>query len=275
MKNIFYIFLELILVGFFMACNPITEDGSSAEIITVDQFEATVTPVQLDGKNTNMVLCETSSPVTCHWTDGVKTYVGNSVEMTLFVTGQQTITVTAMNQDGSTFTKDYTITVEDMAYEVDPQYGYFCGTGTKVWTWKSEKCFGNGSNAESGPAWWVLNPSDVTDQCTAKGFTADGSGAYMTFTLKGLEMTKTSADGTKTSGTFSFDMSTNTANGWSYGIGVLTLSNTNILCGHDLNDADYSAWSSYNIVSLDDETMVLGAQEFDGDGWWYWVFKAE
>lgn len=272
MKKLIFAALSLILAGSFYGCEPIVEDGPEPAALQAEQFQANIAPVMVNGKRSNRVICETSSKVSVQWTDGIKTYTGNRAVMTLFLTGQQVITAVALNQDGSTFTKDFTVNVEEKSFAVEPQYEYLCGTGEKTWTWQGEKCFGNGGSGETGPAWWVLNPSDVTTQCRDKKLDADGLGATMTFTLRGLKMKKTSSDQKVRAGAFTMDLASNSANGWSYGIGSMRVSGTNILCGHDFNDAGLKAWSEYNIVSLTPDKMVLAAQEFDKDGWWYYVF---
>ncbi len=275
MKKIFYILLTLILVALFGACNPIENREDVGDLITsVDQVNATVTQVLYNGFKTNKVSVHCTSPVNCQWTDSVNTYCSTDTAVILLVKGTQTITLTALAADGTRFTKNFDVTVDSMRYPVPPQYGYFCGTGKKTWVWADTKCFGNGGDSDLGPAWWILNPSDITDQCSGKDLPADGIGASMNFVLKGKKMIKTSADGSSTTGKFSFDMTNIKKVGWS--IGKLTFSNTNILCGYDFNATGYTAWSEYDIIYLDDNKMILGAQEHaPNTNYWYWVFKAQ
>jgi len=274
MKKLSYILLTSVFLAIFAACNPIEDKVGVGELITsADDIQATVTPILDNGQNTNKVKVNCTSPVLCQWTDGVKTYVSNDTVMTLFVKGEQTITLNALAADGTKLTKDFSVNVAEMKYAVEPQYGYLCGSGEKSWTWADTKCFGNGGGSDTAPAWWILNPSDIAGQCTGKNLPADGIGASMKFVLKGLKMIKTTADGKSTTGTFSFDM-TAKISGWA--IGKLSLTSTNILCGYDFNASGYTAWTEYNIIYLDDNKMILGAQEHaPNSNYWYWVFKAQ
>ncbi len=273
MKNLFYSTITLVIALLFVACDPIEDTNSVGTIITsADQIEATVTPVVIDGQNTNKVIVHCTSPVVCQWTDGISTYTSNNTEMLLLVKGTQTINLSAKAADGTIFEKEFSVNVENMHFEVPAEYGYFCGSGEKVWTWADSGCFGNGGGTDAGPAWWILNPEDIAEQCSSKGLPADGVGAAMTFTLKGLKMTKTSADGTQFAGNFKFDMNAG-REGWS--LGTVTFAKTNILCGYDFNAEGFTAWSTYHIIYLDDEKMILGAQEHaPNSNYWYWVFKA-
>jgi hypothetical protein len=273
MNKLFYIALTFVLVAVFAACDPIVDVQGVGTIITsADQIQATVTPVMDGTLKTNKVKVHCTSPVLCQWTDGVKNYISNDTVMTLFVTGSINVKLTAMAADGTLLTKNFTAAVDEMKYPVAPQYGYFCGSGTKTWTWADAACFGNGGGSDTKPAWWVLNPADLASQYSGKNLPADGLGATMQFTLNGLSMTKTSVGGATAAGIFSFDMTAGKA-GWS--IGTITFLNTNILGGYDFNATGYTAWSTYNIISLDANKMVLGAQEHaPNSNYWYWVFKA-
>jgi len=273
MKNIFYSVLTFVLVTVFSACDPIVDEKGVGEVITsAEQIEASIAPVVQDGKNTNKVKVHCTSPVLCQWTDGVNIYTSSETEMTLLVSGSQTITLTALAADGNTFEKKFDYTVESMYYAVDPEYSYFCGSGEKTWTWAETSCFGNGGGSDTGPAWWILNPEDIEEQCKGKNLPLDGIGATMKFVLGGKKMIKTTMDGQVYEGKFDFDMASG-IDGWS--LGTVTFTNTNILCGYDFNDTGFAAWSTYNIIYLDDEKMVLGAQEHEPNSdYWYWVFRA-
>jgi hypothetical protein len=275
MKKIFYITFTLVLMTVFASCDPIENRLDSGTVITAAELQATVTPLVVGGKNTNKVRVKCTSPVLCKWTDGVKSYVSNDVDMILFVTGQQTIKLTAKTADGSFITKSFPVTVDKMEFPVEPQYGYLCGPGSKTWTWASTKCFGNGhayawDPVNKLPEWWVLSPADVTTQCTEKGKPAEGLGAKMRFTLVDLKHEKISSTGAVLStGAFSFNMLADSHN-WS--TGTLTFVGSNILFGYDLNGS-LAPWSTYDIMALDSSQLVLGAKGADGT-YWYWVFVA-
>ena len=274
MNKLFYIALTFVMVALFSACDPITDVQGMGTIITsADQIQATVTPVMDGTQRTNKVKVQCTSPVLCQWTDGVKIYVSNDTVMTLFLTGDINIKLTAMAADGTILNKDFVTTVNTMKFPVAPQYGYFCGTGEKTWTWADAACFGNGGATDTKPAWWTLSPTDLVAQYSGKSLPAEGLGASMKFKLNGLSLAKKTADGTTVTGKFSFDMKAGIA-GWS--IGTLTVLNTNILGGYDFNATGYTPWTVYNIISLDANKLVLGAQEHaPNSNYWYWVFKAQ
>lgn len=277
MRKLFYTIFTVALVALFASCDPIQDKVDYGTVITsADQLQATVTPVMDGNLKTNKVIIHCTSPVMCKWTDGVKTYISNDSAMTLFVKGNATITLTAMSADGTIVTKNFTTTVDEMKFPVEPQYGYLCGSGVKTWTWASTKCFGNGhayawDPVNKQPEWWVLNPEDVTTQCTEKSKPAEGLGASMRFTLVGLKHEKISATGAVLStGAFSFNMQADSHN-WS--TGTLSFIGSNVLFGYDLNGA-LAPWSQYDIMAMDDSQLVLGAKGADGT-YWYWVFKAQ
>jgi hypothetical protein len=274
MKKIFYTVAVVLITALWVACEPGTESESVGTLLTsADQLQAEVTSVVVNGKNANKVQVKCSSPVVCQWTDGVSTLSSNEGELTLLLVGNQTVTLTAMAADGKKYTKDFSVNVEELAFAVPPEYALFCGSGEKVWTWAPTDCFGNGGDSDTGPAWWILQPADIAEQCTGKNLPADGAGASMKFVLKGKQMIKTSADGATAAGIFDFDMTAGRS-GWS--IGTLTLTGTNILCGYDFNDAAFQPWTTYDIISLDNNKLVIGAQEHDPNtNYWYWVFNAQ
>jgi hypothetical protein len=273
MKNLVYTAIIICAAVFGMACDPIIDSrGTGTSVTSADQIQASVTSVVVNGKQTNKVTLSCSSPVLCQWTDGVNTLSNNDTEMILLIQGKQTITLNALAADGTMFRKTFDVEVEDMYFPVPPEYGYFCGAGEKIWTWAETNCFGNGGSSDVGPAWWILQPADIADQCSGKNLPADGVGATMKFILNGKQMIKTSADGVVSEGKFDFDMSAGEA-GWS--IGTLTVTNTNILCGYDFNAEGFTPWNVYHIIRLDENTLVLGAQEHaPNSNYWYWVFKA-
>ena len=45
----------------------------------------------------------------------------------MFALGEQTITLTGLCKDGTFITRDYTVNIEEMKYEIEPQYAYFVG----------------------------------------------------------------------------------------------------------------------------------------------------
>ena len=123
----------------------------------------------------------------------------------------------------------------------------------------------------TAPGWWQVSLADITGQAESKGYTGDGANGSMTFTLKGLKLTK--SDGT--SGTFKFDMTQITKEGWS--IGKLYTSGVNVLMGILVNNGN-AVVDEYNILTLNDEKLVLCAPEPGAGDWgtgWFWCFKAK
>jgi len=275
MNKLFYIIFTVIFMALFTSCDPIQEKIGYGDVITsADQLQATITNVMDNNQKTNKVRVHCTSPVNCQWTDGVNTVVGSDTVMTLMATGALKVTLNTLTADGTKLTKDYTVQVDEMKFPIAPQYAYFCGAGSKTWTWTdAEKCFGNGGDSDTKPAWWTLTATDVADQCTGKSLPAEGLGATMKFTLNnGLFLDKTTADNKTTSGKFKFDMTNIKKVGWS--IGKLTVTNTNILFGYDINASGNPAFGVYDIIYLDANKMVLSALGKDGTNW-YWVFKAQ
>jgi len=277
-----YINLLVIALSMFASCEPILDRGGIGDVIaSEDQLEATVTPV-MNGtkttnkngtKTTNKVVVNCTSPVVCQWSNGVKTYNTNNTELLLFIPGSQIVSLKAMTNDGKVLEKNFTVNVEEMTFPVPPEYAYFCGTGEKTWTWAETKCFGNGhayawDPVNTYPEWWILSPSDVTSQCSGKGLPNEGAGATMTFTLVGMKMSLKDASGNViSSGNFDFDMA---PDGHNWSIGTLSLKNTNILFGYDLNGG-LVPWTQYSIMEINDNVLRLGAKGADGT-YWFWVF---
>ena len=277
-----YINLLVIALSMFASCEPILDRGGIGDVInSVEQLEATVTPV-MNGtkttnkvvvtKTTNKVVVNCTSPVVCQWSNGVKTYNTNNTELLLFIPGSQIVSLKAMTNDGKVLEKNFTVNVEEMTFPVPPEYAYFCGTGEKTWTWAETNCFGNGhayawDPVNTYPEWWILSPSNVTSQCSGKGLPNEGAGATMTFTLVGMKMSLKDASGNViSSGNFDFDMA---PDGHNWSIGTLSLKNTNILFGYDLNGG-LVPWTQYSIMEINDNVLRLGAK--GADAYWFWVF---
>jgi hypothetical protein len=275
MNKLFYILYTIVLVGLFASCDPIQNDMGYGTVITsADQLQATVTNVMDGTKKTNKVIVHCTSPVNCQWTDGVNTSVGTDTTMILMKTGTLKVTLNTMTVDGTKLTRDYSVQVDEIKFPIAPQFEFFTALSSKTWTWTdAEKCFGNGGGGDTKPAWWTLTATDITGQCADKKLPAEGLGATMKFRLdNGLFLDKITADNKTTTGKFKFDMTAGKA-GWS--IGTLTVINTNILCGYDFNATGLTPWTTYNIISLDANKMVLGVQEHaPNSNYWYYVFKA-
>ena len=273
MKKIVYL-IALIIGAFTVACDPIVDNVGVGDVITsADQIEATVTPVMIGSYNTNKVKVHCTSPVICQWSGGPTVYVSNDTTVLLFVKGEQDIILTAMANDGTTYTKSYTVTVDSMYYDVPEEWGYFCGTSDKTWVWATDNTYsssqwiwGNGDrSSDTAPAWWGRSASDAAED----DIDIDGT---MNFSLDGATFTKVE-DGDTTSGKFSFDMTASTT---TQGIGTLTISGgTTILHGISQNDSQATVYT-FDIIKLTDDELILEysteSNTYEG---WFWVFKRE
>lgn len=278
MKYIFYIIATFAILLLFPACEPIVEDANVGEVVTsADQIHAEVTSVVINGKKANKVLVKCTSPVICQWTDGVNTLSSNNGELTLLVQGQQTIELKAMAADGTTFSKEFNVTVEDMYYPVPAAYGLFFGSGEKTWVWNTNwnapdggpvgALIMSGGAPGSGRDYWGWTPtlSDKKDVCN------EGEGSKMVLTLNGKKITKYDPQGKVVgTGSINFDMTPNNIYG---SLGTLTFAGTNILFPYDYNNMAPWASNTFTITYLDDDHLMLFTPSSNGG--WYYVFNAE
>ncbi len=270
MKKIIYTLFICLLV--FSACDPIEDSEDMGGALTADELDITATPIQVNGLNTNKIIVENNSAVLSKWYYGTGTSTKAYDTIKMVVSGTQTITFTGRNADGSEITKEIEVTIDNLYYEVDPEWSYLCGTGTKKWTWKSDdKCFGNGSYlSDMTPSWWTLTDDDMDGQASG-----EGTGASMVFSIDGATLTKNYTDGTSVSGTFSFDMTdiTYDSNGDVWSKGSLSTTGVTVLCGKSLNEDGIDV-NDYFILSMDDNNMVLAYNTPDTSEAWYWLFSA-
>ena len=312
MKNLFYSILTLAFISLLVACDPIVNDVGINNLITsADQIQATVTPVVVDGKNSNKVQVHCTSPVLCQWTDGILTYVNNDTEMILFSTGDITITLNALASDGNQLTKTFQVKVDEMSFPVDPHWALFAGEGSagKTWVWAFDVpggfgtsgsnaggVYGNGGYLESNsPAWWVNGLNDLQgwgvdqDQMT---FDLNGGANFTLVTGNTQKQDDGSPKGLPAGtykGSFSFDFSKTVSMGSASGIGAtgdnnwsigkITLSGgPTVSLGFQPNTDGNPPIYVYNIMYLDDDVMILGAPEPDAGDWggaWFWIFKRQ
>ncbi|GHT13134.1 hypothetical protein AGMMS4956_08820 [Bacteroidia bacterium] len=285
MKNILYSVVGVAILT-FAACEPITDTYSEGQVVaSASELKATAEAVVVNGKNSNKVYVHCTSPVLCQWTDGVNTLSATEGYLTLLLTGEQTITLTATAANGSKFTKEFTVTIDELTEPVDPAYGYFCGDGAKKWTWiHGTRCWcnGDGNGIDCEACWWGVEDDEIADQMDGKGLPNEGFGATMEFVLSGKKMIKTDADGNVTTGKFEFDMTPQKTDNWdgvvdNWAIGKLSFINTNILFPNDVNH-DLDVWTEYGIIELTDDRLVLAARThtvpYDASAGehWTWIF---
>ncbi len=267
----------LILAAFIIACDPIEDRDTMGNAITADELDITATPVVKKGMNTNKIVMENHSPVLSYWNYGLGTTEKSIDTAIMVVPGTSTITFTGLNANGTQITKDLTVDVDTLFYEVDPEWALLCGEGEKTWTWDESlsSCFGNGGYlGNTSPGWWALTVAEIDEQASG-----EGQGGTMVFSTSGATLTKNYIDGTSKSGNFSFDMSKTTydegGNLWAKG--VLTTKSITVLCGISINEGGIDV-NNYDILALDDETLTLSYHASGTTAWgeaWFWMFTAE
>lgn len=120
MKKIFFALSMLTLL--YTSCDPTSDSGSTGfmENVTAESVDAKVTPVVVDGKNTNRIVIENHSPITSQWSAGqlVEDAVTSSKAYdTIYVTklGENTVSMHCKNI-GSDFTKEFKVNVDEISY---------------------------------------------------------------------------------------------------------------------------------------------------------------
>lgn len=298
MKKI--LFISFITAGVFAltACNPVEESVSNDQkAITAEELRnaSSVTVYQEDGQNINYVHVTTSVSTPVQWYNGVQTANTPTTDMLQLVTGDQAITVIAMNPDGSLVSVEYPIHVDKISdnHPVDPHWGMLCGSGTKDWIWDADagNVWGNTgylstNDGKNLGGWWGVPPADVAGQVTNYGYSLDDSGAdaTMTFQLAGTKIIKSSGG----TGTFSFDFTeaayvdTDGNKGdkadatklWA--VGQLKTTGDGVLFPVQINTG--TLVSTLNVNYIDDNNMVLTYASDGTSGWGeatYWKFKAK
>lgn len=135
MKKIFFALSMLTLL--YTSCDPSTDSGSTgfSENVTAESVDAKVTPVQVNGKNSNRIIIENHSPITSQWSvdqlaEGKVT--SSKAYDTIYVTklGANIITVHCKNV-AVDFTKDFTVNVDEITYLSAELQKRLCVTGSE------------------------------------------------------------------------------------------------------------------------------------------------
>ncbi|MDR0349720.1 MAG: hypothetical protein LBH90_09560 [Tannerella sp.] len=275
--NKLMIYIMLFAVA-LVSCDPIENRESIGNPITAEQLNVTATPVVVDGKNSNKIVLENHSPVLSLWDYGLGTSNKAYEEVLLVLTGENKITFTGLNPDGSTITKELTVNVETLAFEVPKEWVLLCGDGSKEWEWDDTQeagdngpvVWGNGAyNGDSAPAWWKVGLNEINGHAAN-----EGTGAGMTFTTSGAKLIKNKSDGSVENGAFSFDMSKKILNdkGEAWAKGKFYTKDLTVLCGSVGGEKVYE----YDILYLDENKLVLCYQVPNEPGTgYYWMFKAK
>ena len=120
MKKIFFAMPLLALA--LTACDPSQiEGGSEWASISADQVQATATPVQVDGKNSNRIHVTNTSPVVSAWDadqliENTTHTVTTDGEIYVTKIGQNVIRCLTTNVGGTPTTKELTVQVDTITY---------------------------------------------------------------------------------------------------------------------------------------------------------------
>ncbi len=310
MKNILRIF-SIAVIGMMalVSCEPIENRQEMTGSVTKEEVMkyVKVIPIQLESleKPGTMV---TSNYVSFRsdglraltsFTYGVGTFAGTFADsvQAFVVAGEQAVWVNILNPDGtvpSWSPVEFPVDVQE-AFNVDPEWALFCGTGEKTWTWNGGEdgnalVWGNGGYRDNRqPSWWGRTLADIGTETNAEG---EGKDAVMVFSANGATLTKIRTNNTTQAGTFSFDMSkrkTSAGNSplWAdestdpailWSIGKFYTSNVTVLVGKMQNKGEGPV-NDYDILKLTEDEIVLawpeeGDNTGDWGGCWYWMFKA-
>ena len=120
------IFLMFVAICAFAACDPTHEKISNGGHITADELKAktiVTTDIAPDGKNGNVIICETSAPVTAKFNIGGKDFVGNYAKRKMKL-GTFPVVMTALCADGTMLTADFSVTCEEITDPLQKIYIY-------------------------------------------------------------------------------------------------------------------------------------------------------
>lgn len=106
----------------YTSCDPTSDDGGTGfmENVTAENVQASVKPVQVNGKNTNLIVVENHSKITQQWTANQlaeKMTLSAKAYDTIYVThtGENVVTMTCKNNAGE-FKKDFAVNVDEIYY---------------------------------------------------------------------------------------------------------------------------------------------------------------
>ena len=275
MKTTIQIIFCFFLLGGLTGCDPIEDRLDLGKAMRADDLQLSVTPILVDGKKSNKVVLENSSPVLSSWDYGSGVTQRKTDTVLLVAPGLNEIIFTGLNPDGTQISRTMEVNVEDMAFEVPPEWAFLTDGSDKSWVWDTDQpaVWGNGGyRTNDAPAWWVLSESEVDGQAPDQGV-----GAKMVFTLRGATLTKVYANGDEETGTFSFDMDSNVTldDGTVWAKGKLTTKGVTVLCGQSPNEGNAPVFE-YDILVVDGQQLVLAYPEPDGSGTaWFWMFRSQ
>lgn len=124
MKKILYLLVAAICV--FAACDPVHEDIGNGGHITLDELKAKTTVVvdkAANGKNGNVITCQTLAPVNAKWSLGGKDYYNNYAWKKMKL-GNHQVVLTAICPDGTVLKTEYPISCEEITDPLTKYYIY-------------------------------------------------------------------------------------------------------------------------------------------------------
>lgn len=125
------IFLMLVAICAFAACDPTHEKISNGGHITADELKAkssVTVDIAPSGKNGNVISCETLAPVNAKWNIGGKEFVSNAAKKKMKL-GLYTVQLTAVCADGTVLTADFPVSCEEIT---DPLQRFYIYGGDPV-----------------------------------------------------------------------------------------------------------------------------------------------
>ncbi len=161
MKKIFYVMPLLAMA--LTACDPSEIDGAGEWAqFDINQLQATATPVQVDGKNGNVIHVASNSPVVTAWdADQLVESTTHTVttEGNIYVTklGTNNIRVMATNNGGAPAVKEISVQIDTISYITDAIKNRLCIGQSGAPTY-----FGQGFNVAN------ITISQTIDQLTGK-----------------------------------------------------------------------------------------------------------
>ena len=275
MKKILFA-LPLLFAMLLAACDASVDDKQPGASVTVDELTNSFQLVaQSEGNNNITVKLSPARYVKVYSADN-DALLAEGTNPTFQVTPPITemrVYITAINQDGSiTKSDEKSIMVSEYTdlpaiYEqvFGLEYGYYV---TIVWTCDDTltRYWGNGGwGSDTTPSWWgAPDGADINEQCEGKGMPNDGTGAWFSLSLTGVETSRGETGSVKVS-------DETLVAGW--GVGSMTFSGTVTLLGVLPNDGNQRCYS-YQIIQADGEHLVLAAQSLSNTSeGWFFCFK--
>ena len=268
--------------------------------------------VEQGGKKTNKIVLENNSKAMGYFDYAYGRTATGQNKSEVIVPGKGEIPIVFSGTDPTTFEKvekNFTVTVEEITFEVPEIWSFLCGDGSKTWVFDVDASE-NGPWGDSGfrteyepwdPYWDDFNDLNTEDN----GFWGEGS--KLTFSLDGgAIISKTNSKGTETlKGTFSLDLSNPLYYVWNdwepepwpyWSVG--TMHTTITIPGADdiWTDAAETSGPAYDYYIVnnpnDPDQLILAVytsgdpieenldEHPNGDDWswanvWMWLFKAE